>query len=75
MQLFFTFCVSLSEGQSDPPRPAESINGEQISSDAPVENEDNMAPAGSDDVPAAEAELSSDQTSSGWEAFLWLLVH
>ncbi|XP_027855263.1 coiled-coil domain-containing protein 9 isoform X1 [Xiphophorus couchianus] len=55
------------EGQSDPPRPAESINGEQISSDAPVENEDNMAPDGSDDAPAAEAEaeLSSDQTSSG----------
>ncbi|XP_008424875.1 coiled-coil domain-containing protein 9 isoform X1 [Poecilia reticulata] len=53
------------EGQSDPPRPAEPVNGEQISSDAPVENEDNMAAAGSDDAPAAEAELSSDQTSSG----------
>ncbi|XP_054884369.1 coiled-coil domain-containing protein 9 isoform X1 [Poeciliopsis prolifica] len=53
------------EGQSDPPRPAESVNGEQISSDAPVENEDDTPPAGSDDAPAAEAELSSDQTSSG----------
>ncbi|KAM4742500.1 coiled-coil domain-containing protein 9 [Anableps anableps] len=52
------------EDKSDPP-PSASTEAEQNSGKVPVKDEDDVTPAGNDDAPAAEAELSSEKTSSG----------
>ncbi|MEQ2293597.1 hypothetical protein AMECASPLE_035201 [Ameca splendens] len=65
---FSPFIVSLSEDKLDPPASAVSVEAEQISLEAAARKEDEATPAGHEDAPGAEAEPSSEQTSSGlWE--------
>lgn len=65
----------LSEDKSDPPPPTASPEAEQISPEAEAGKEDEATPAGNDDdAAAAEAEMSSEQTSSGWVLVFGLSV-